>query len=225
MPDLATSLAALKSGGVFVYPLFILLVVALAVIVDRSWVYIRYARRPPELEALLGRAELDWAAFERGLAAPGREGYFVLFCRTLLEHRGDPMWRLESVATDAMAMIERRLRRGLWMLDTIVTAAPLLGLLGTISGMIGAFHLFGSSGLVDPGAVTGGVAEALVATAIGISIAVVCLFAFNLFSRTEAQVMDEMERLGTRLVDHIRLAQAGEPPAAVAPSLRKVPAR
>jgi biopolymer transport protein ExbB len=225
MPDLATSLAALKSGGVFVYPLFLLLVVALGVIIDRSWVYLRYARRPPELEALLGSAVLDWSSFERQLAAAGREGYFTLFCRTILEHRDDPVWRIESVATDAMAMIERRLRRGLWMLDTIVTAAPLLGLLGTISGMIGAFHLFGASGLVDPGAVTGGVAEALIATAIGISIAVVCLFAFNFFSRTEAQAMDEMERLGTRLVDHIRMAQGAGMPTVAAPTLRSVPAR
>jgi biopolymer transport protein ExbB len=91
------------------------------------------------------------------------------------------------------------------VLETIVTAAPLLGLLGTITGMIRAFKLFGNQGLVDPSGVTGGVAEALIATALGLFIALIALFAFNFFSHRQAQVMDEMGRLGTRLVDHIRL--------------------
>ena len=55
---------------------------------------------------------------------------------------------------------------------------------------------------------TGGVAQALIATAIGLFIAVIALFAFNFFSRRQSQVLDEMERLGTRLVDKIRMAQA-----------------
>ncbi len=91
------------------------------------------------------------------------------------------------------------------MLDTVVTAAPLLGLLGTIIGMVQSFKLFGASGLVDPGGVTGGVAEALIATALGLCVAVVALFAYNFFSDRQAKLMDEMERLGTRLIDRIRL--------------------
>ena len=73
------------------------------------------------------------------------------------------------------------------MLETIVTAAPLLGLLGTITGMIRAFRLFGAEGLVDPRGVTGGVAEALIATAVGLFIALVALFAFNYFSHRQGQ--------------------------------------
>jgi biopolymer transport protein ExbB len=95
-----------------------------------------------------------------------------------------------------------------------LTAAPLLGLLGTITGMMHAFKLIGTSGLVDPTGVTGGVAQALIATALGLFIALIALFGFNFFSRRQAQTMDEMERLGTRLVDNIRLgekAAGGEP--------------
>ena len=91
------------------------------------------------------------------------------------------------------------------MLETIVTAAPLLGLFGTITGMMHAFNLIGDNGLVDPTGVTGGVAQALIATALGLFIAIVALFANNFFSRRQAQMLDEMERLGTRLVDHIRM--------------------
>ena len=119
---------------------------------------------------------------------------------------------MESRAVEEATLIEQALGRWLWILETIVTAAPLLGLLGTITGMVRAFHLFGSEGLVDPRGVTGGVAEALIATAVGLFIALIALFAFNYFSHRLAEVMDEMEQLGTRVVDSIRLeASEGAP--------------
>ncbi|HEY6334659.1 MAG TPA: MotA/TolQ/ExbB proton channel family protein, partial [Alphaproteobacteria bacterium] len=123
----------------------------------------------------------------------------------IVENRHHPAWWVESRAADEASLIEKALGRWLWILETIVTAAPLLGLLGTITGMVRAFKLFGNQGLVDPGGVTGGVAEALIATAVGLFVALVALFAFNYFSYRQAQVMDEMERLGTRMIDHIRL--------------------
>ncbi|NBQ54998.1 MAG: MotA/TolQ/ExbB proton channel family protein, partial [Proteobacteria bacterium] len=98
------------------------------------------------------------------------------------------------------------LSRRLWALETIVTAAPLLGLVGTVVGMMRAFQVIGSEGIVNPTAVTGGVAEALIATVVGLLIALVALFGFNYFSRLQSQTMDQMERLGTRLIDHIRLS-------------------
>ena len=77
--------------------------------------------------------------------------------------------------------------------------------------MMSAFQVIGSDGIVNPTAVTGGVAEALIATVVGLIIALVALFGFNYFSRLQSHTMDEMERLGTRLIDHIRLDQKDEP--------------
>ena len=71
--------------------------------------------------------------------------------------------------------------------------------------MMHSFQLFGGSGLVDPTGVTSGVAQALIATALGLFIAVISLFSFNYFSRRQSQALDDMERLGTRLLDNIRL--------------------
>jgi biopolymer transport protein ExbB len=73
--------------------------------------------------------------------------------------------------------------------------------------MMHSFQLIGGSGLVDPIGVTGGVAQALIATALGLFIAITALFAFNFFSRRQSQALDEMERLGTRLLDNIRLGE------------------
>jgi biopolymer transport protein ExbB len=97
-------------------------------------------------------------------------------------------------------------------LETIVTAAPLLGLLGTIVGMMHSFQLFGGNGLVNPGGVTGGVAQSLVATAIGLVVALFSLFAFNYFSRRLERLIDDLEVHANERLNEIRLKaeSAGE---------------
>jgi biopolymer transport protein ExbB len=209
MPDLDAFLATLQAGGATVYPLIALAVVAAVVVLEKSFVAARRARLPARLVDLVETYGFNWSEVERQVAALGGRNYFGGFFRVILENRAHPPWWVESRAADEASLIEKALGRWLWVLETTVTAAPLLGLLGTITGMIRAFHLFGNQGLVDPAGVTGGVAEALIATALGLFIALVALFAFNFFSHRQAQIMDEMERLGTRLVDHIRL-DAGE---------------
>jgi biopolymer transport protein ExbB len=70
-----------------------------------------------------------------------------------------------------------------------------------------SFKLIGENGLVNPSGITGGVAEALIVTAFGLTIAIFSLFAFNYFSSRVDQILDELERLGTRVIDHIKLDQ------------------
>jgi biopolymer transport protein ExbB len=209
MPDLDAFLSALRAGGATVYPLMALAVLAAVVVLEKSFVLLRRTRLPARLVDLVETYGFAWDDVETHAAALGPRNYFGGFFRVILENRARPAWWVESRAADEASLIEKALGRWLWVLETIVTAAPLLGLLGTITGMIRAFRLFGNQGLVDPAGVTGGVAEALIATALGLFIALVALFAFNYFSHRQAQIMDEMERLGTRLVDHIRL-DAGE---------------
>jgi biopolymer transport protein ExbB len=209
MPDLDALLSALRAGGATVYPLMALAVLAAVVVLEKSFVLVRRTRLPAPLVDLVETYGFQWHDVEKHVAVLGPRNYFGGFFRVILENRARPPWWVESRAADEASLIEKALGRWLWVLETIVTAAPLLGLLGTITGMIRAFRLFGNQGLVDPAGVTGGVAEALIATALGLFIALVALFAFNYFSHRQAQIMDEMERLGTRLVDHIRL-DAGE---------------
>jgi len=205
--DLPGFVAALQIGGVMIYPLVALAVIATMIILEKAYVYAARTRLPAALLELVETYDFAWSDLEAGLAGLGPRNYFGGFFRIILENRTRPAWWVESRATDEASLIETAMGRWLWALETIVTAAPLLGLLGTITGMVRSFKLFGSSGLVDPGGVTGGVAEALIATAVGLFIALLALFAFNYFSHRQAQVMDEIERLGTRLIDHIRLDQ------------------
>ena len=91
------------------------------------------------------------------------------------------------------------MKRGLVALDTIITLSPLLGLFGTIIGMINAFNVMASAGLGQPHAVTGGVAEALVCTAAGISIAIVPSYSTITFSPGAEEETDLIETCATRL--------------------------
>jgi biopolymer transport protein ExbB len=204
--------SALALGGAMVYPLLALAVLAAVIVLEKSFVFARRTRLPPSTLDLVETYGFAWDDLARELARLDRRNYFRRFFSVVLDNHENPAWWVDSRAADEASLIEKSLGRWLWVLETIVTAAPLLGLLGTITGMIRAFKLFGEQGLVDPGGVTGGVAEALIATALGLLIALVALFAFNYFSQRQAQIMDEMERLGTRLVDHIRLDKGvGEP--------------
>ena len=84
---------------------------------------------------------------------------------------------MEAAAQAEIPVLKSRLG----ILDTIVTLAPLLGLLGAVVGMIGSFDVMSEAGLGQPHAVTGGVAEALIATATGLLIAILTLIAYNFF--------------------------------------------
>ena len=207
MQELHEAWVALQFGGAMVYPLLALAVIALVLILDKLFAYWRHARSPRKFIELVETFGFDWAELERQLAALGPRSYIGQFVRVIFENREKPAWWVESRAADEAQIIEKAFGRGLWLLETIVTAAPLLGLLGTIVGMMNAFQLISGNNLVDPAGVTGGVAQALIATALGLLIALIALFAFNFFTRLQAATLDELERVGTRLVDHIRLDQ------------------
>jgi biopolymer transport protein ExbB len=209
MQDLYNSLKALQFGGLMVYPLLLLGVIALAIILDKAFVYCRYVRLPTVLMRLLETYRFAWTDLEGQVMSLVPGSYFGRFFRVILNNRANPAWWVESRAGDEAQLIEKALSRGLWVLETIVTAAPLLGLVGTIVGMMESFKLIGGSGLVNPTGITGGVAQALIATTLGLILALIALFAFNFFSHLQSKTMDEMERLGTCLVDHIRMDQEG----------------
>uniref|UniRef100_E6QS59 MotA/TolQ/ExbB proton channel n=1 Tax=mine drainage metagenome TaxID=410659 RepID=E6QS59_9ZZZZ len=209
MQTIQNSWMAFKLGGVMMWPLSLLAVLALAIMLEKAVLYWRYTSLNEALAELLESYETPWPTLISELSKSNKNNYFYKFFYVIVDNKTHPFWWVESRAADEAQLIENQLSKRLWLLETTVTAAPLLGLMGTIAGMMHAFQLIGTNGLVNPTGVTGGVAQALIATALGLAIALASLFGFNYFSRLQAQTLDKMERLGTRLIDHIRLDQQG----------------
>ncbi len=184
-------------GGVIMWPLLILSIISLTVVFERIIFIIRerMSRRPDVLEELLSDVEKG----DIPLAIKHGEGCPDYVVRTLvygLMHR-------EKSFTNALlqaANLElRRFSQGLTVLDTAITLAPLLGLLGTVTGMINAFSLLGNAELEAPAAITGGIAEALIATAFGLGIAVLALIPFNYLNARLEEARHDIEDASTHL--------------------------
>ncbi|AGA91867.1 biopolymer transport protein [Thioflavicoccus mobilis 8321] len=193
------------SGGIL-YVLVGLGAVVLTVVAERTWVLRSLTRRGEALTEALGDLSAGDLARLRGVQrtlALGLHGGLIeatLACGAVpADQLGQ---RLEEVILRHAPLLDRRL----WLLDTSVTLAPLLGLLGTIIGMFNVF-----SALVDPNApptqVTGGVAEALIATAAGLLIAVVGLVFFNAIGERVRLVVHQLETQKVILVN--RFAAGG----------------
>lgn len=207
MQEWTSILAAVRVGGWVIYPLTILAVVAIAIVLDRSYVFVRFGRLPFAQRDTheLTTSVMNSAEHER-LTSTTTQNAFRRMNAPWLPGTSTPLWLREAQAQSIASQIERDMSKGFWVLETIVTAAPLLGLLGTIVGMMHSFNLFGGSGLVDPGGVTGGVAQSLVATAMGLVVALFALFAFNYFSRRLERLMDELESFANERLCEIRFA-------------------
>ena len=184
-------------------PLILCSVISLAVTIERFmfWRAVRSREPVEKLLQLVGRQEFPPAV------QLGRNSELPV-ARVLaagLAHRNPSLSKALEVAAQAEIPI---LKKRLTILDTIITLAPLLGLLGTITGMISSFGIMSEAGLGQPHAVTGGVAEALIATATGLLIAILTLIPYNYFSNRAERELEEIEYYASRL--ELILASEGE---------------
>ena len=200
----------LKVGGILMVPLSLIAILAIALTIDKIIYYKNLVKLPKDLFDLVETYNFSWKKLDEKLQKLPQKNCYRRFFEIISTNKNKPSWWVESRAGDEAKLVEKNLTSSLWVLETITTVAPLLGLLGTIVGMMSSFKIIGNDGLVNPTGVTGGVAESLIATGFGLGIAIITLFAFNYFSRRSNQVLDELERLGTRMIDHIKLDSKDE---------------
>ncbi len=203
---------ALSAGGVMIYPLLLLAVIAVVVVLEKGFVFVKRTNFSPGLLTLIETYGFAWKELGRELGALDGRNYFGGFFRVILDNHTRPAWWVESRAADEASLIEKALGRWLWVLETIVTAAPLMGLLGTITGMIRAFKLFGNQGLVDPTGVTGGVAEALDRHRSGPAHRLDRPFRLQLFLLPAGAGHGRDGAAGHAALDRIRLDEGGDKP-------------
>ena len=184
------------------WPLLVTSIIALTVVLERlCFIWRERRRRAPEVvERILTLVEQS-RADDAAKAGAGSEDFVARTLTYALTHRHKSL----SNALLRQSNLElQRFNRGLSMLDTAITLAPLLGLLGTVTGMIRTFGLLGGTELGAPAAVTGGIAEALIATACGLGIAILCLLPYNWFNRRLAHFRGGLERT----INHVELLVA-----------------
>jgi biopolymer transport protein ExbB len=202
MSSFSLVLTAARLVGWVLIPLAVLGAAAFALIVERCWTLSLTASRVTAPHAV--QSVSDLLATEASLPRAHVLHHWLDALGGPAALDTAPLWWLEAQLEAGAPLIEKSLNRGLWLLDTIVTAAPLVGLFGTVTGMMEAFHLIGADGLVNPSGVSGGVAQALIATAIGLVIAVISLIAFNALTQRVDGAMDELQTFGTRLLTAVR---------------------
>ena len=185
-----------KKGGPIMWPLLVASIIALGTVIERVLFLMRerLRRDPKALDAFFAAAgQGDVEAAVRTSRAS--KFYVVRALGYALAHKETS---LESALLYAQAQELKRFRRGIPILDTVITLAPLLGLLGTVTGMMGSFSLIGGE-LSAPGAITGGIAEALIATAFGLGIAITSLLPFNFLNARMEEARHEIESASTQL--------------------------
>jgi len=183
-------------GGLVMYPLLICSVVVVAIAIERG-LYFRHAQT--DVTALLGilGEQLQSGNWDgaREICANSR-GIPAEMLANVLQQKFEDRMQLEQNIDSEATIMATALRYRLDFLDTIVTLAPLLGLLGTVTGMIQSFSVFAIKGS-QPLAITGGVGEALTATATGLCVAILALLAHSYFSHHVNRIIGQMEHLSS----------------------------
>src|SRR5438874_79157 len=187
-----------EQGGPVMWPILITAIVAVAVVGERIFWWWRESRKrdPQTLEKV-------FAALENGDFRQAAQ---------LSKDSSDPVIRmiwhglnhfhssLQGALQVAAGVELQKAGRFLTVMDTLVTLAPLLGLLGTVSGIYRTFLSLGSAAMEGATAqITGGIGEALIATMCGLAIAIIALIPFNFFSRKLAQLQFELESAATNV--------------------------
>jgi biopolymer transport protein ExbB len=194
-----------EAGGWVMYPLLGLSLASIAVIVERLLAYRTIANQTPGLLPQVIELCRDRKFDEALVLAEAGVGPVASCIETVLRHRSQPVEDVERNVQEVGELYFLELERRLPLLDTTTTISPLLGLLGTLFGMIGTFQQIAASksqGATD--SILSGVGEALYATATGLSIAVVCFVSYNYFAARSRAVSSETEQSATKLINVLR---------------------
>jgi biopolymer transport protein ExbB len=194
----------LQKGGVTMIPLLLGSILGLAIVIERA--FSLRARRivVPEIVTAIekiGSAE-DVRVTER--ICETHIGPFSNIVLAALHNQGLTNDELKEVILDQGRQEVRVLQRGLVMLETIAAAAPLLGLMGTVIGMIKVFNVISRQGLGQANVLSGGISEALITTVTGLAIGIPALVAFNFFTNKAESLVMDIEKYSTTLLHRIR---------------------
>ena len=196
-----TMMDQLKSGGVLVIPILLVGLVALVLIVERL-IFLAKVRQNTDtlmtrVTELVGGGDIEGAA---KATYPHRDRPTGRVLMAGLRHRDDPSEVIQSSLSEAMLREAPRLERFLGALKACAAVAPLLGLLGTVTGMINTFQVITTHGTGDPRLMAGGISEAMVTTQVGLAVAIPVMIFAAFLGRRARNLSQDMEEKGLALM-------------------------
>lgn len=190
-----------QKGGPVMYPIALCSIIALAIFLERLWTYRGARRQVHELvrtvEPLVARQAHDEALIVCRRSASPLAPVFTAALRAA----GRPRELVKAVTEESGQRQAVPLTRFLGLLSTIATLSPLLGLLGTVTGMIQCFNVIAAEGGGSPATLGSGISEALLTTAFGLIVAIPVILAHRFLSSRVERLVLEMEEASLRLVD------------------------
>lgn len=184
-------------GGPIMYPLLACSIIALAVVIDRAifWLKLGFQRKPSLVDDVLELSRQgDWESIRKRTI--NAKDYIIKILVSGILHREFSMIKaMEAAAADEI----KHMRRFMGVLDTMITVAPLLGIFGTVLGIISSFDVLGTAGIEHPQEVTSGIAQALITTAAGLGIAILSVFPYNYFNSRVENAAVLIEKYATSL--------------------------
>ncbi|MGD1987095.1 MAG: MotA/TolQ/ExbB proton channel family protein [Desulfobacterales bacterium] len=184
-------------GGPVMYPLLACSIIALSVVIERTIFWFRLGlRSQPSLvdEVLELSRQGDWESI-RNKTLHAKDYMIKILVSGILHREFSMIKAMEAAAADEI----KHMRRFMGVLDTMITVAPLLGIFGTVLGIISSFEALGSAGIEHPQEVTIGVAQALITTAAGLGIAILSVFPYNYFNSRVENAAVQIEKYATSL--------------------------
>jgi biopolymer transport protein ExbB len=172
----------------------------ISIIVERFMFFSRAVKAGKTLEHDLKMVEPANLGDARKVAEHYKQTVQGELVKSALKVQGKPEAVVERELEETIMFQMPRLDRNLWILDTAVTLGPLLGLLGTIIGMVESFNVLGASGTSNPNGVTGGIGHALTATACGLTIAIICVIFLNYFNKRIRMTVNQFDLIKSLLV-------------------------
>jgi biopolymer transport protein ExbB len=192
-------LVILTGGLLAIMP--ILLIITLAVALERLWLLKKILRQGRDIHNKLRQVAYQNIAGLQAIADQSTATLQGHLITTAIASRGEDADEMEMHLEEEILTALPKINRLLWILDTSVTIAPLLGLFGTIIGMIQAFNVLSANG--GPSKVTGGIADALVSTGAGLLIAIIAVYFVNYFNALSRQIVHQLELIKLILINRI----------------------
>ena len=200
-----------RAGGPLMWPIIFCSIVAAAIVLERLWTLQDRRVLPRELPQKVWQLIESGQVTDKVIAALEQHSPLGRLLAAGLANRHRPHDILMERVEDAGRHVVHELERFLNNLGTIAGISPLLGLLGTVTGIIRAFDAIQSSSMGDPRALSGGIAEALVCTAAGLCVAIPALISYRYLRGKVEGIVVEMEKHAMRMAD--ALEAAGDAPA------------